>query len=111
MTKGFLCFFAVARRFYPAARGGSCVSPVSGMLGIRILQIQCLRQFICHPVTDFSKFFRICRISHLDGDSHMRCQFRGFMENIADLSIFIYFVYTVFYGNARTFFSINRFSK
>ena len=35
MTKGFLCFFAVARRFYPAARGGSCVSPVSGMLGIR----------------------------------------------------------------------------
>ena len=30
---------------------------------------------------------------------------------IADLSIFIYLVYTVFYGNARTFFSSNRFSK
>ena len=38
------------------------------------------------------------------------CSSRIFLY-IADLSIFIYLVYTVFYGNARTFFSSNRFSK
>ena len=38
------------------------------------------------------------------------CSNRIFLY-IADLSIFIYLVYTVFYGNARTFFSSNRFSK